>query len=128
VLIRQVQITHHAKGRFVRDADVADFAGALEFGQRFQRIQQGDDRGGVGPGVAQLAKAVGRALRPVYLVEVEIIGLQALQAGVQRLADIFTIQAWFGRMLLSLLRAGPLTLEAITSFSRLPRFASQLPT
>jgi hypothetical protein len=26
------------------------------------------------------------------LVEVEIIGLQALQAGVQRLADIFAIQ------------------------------------
>jgi hypothetical protein len=79
-----VQITHHAKGRFVRDADVADLPGALELGQRFQRIQQGDDRRGVGPGIAQLAKAVGWALRPVNLVEVEIIGLQALQAGVQR--------------------------------------------
>jgi hypothetical protein len=63
----------------------------------------------------------------VNLVEIEIIGLQALQAVVQRVADIFTIQRMVGRML-SLLRAGPLTLEAITSFSRLPRFASQLPT
>jgi hypothetical protein len=64
----------------------------------------------------------------VYLVQVEIIGLQPLQAGVQRLADIFAVQDVVGRMLLSLLRAGPLTFEASTSFSRLPRFASQLPT
>ena len=92
VLVRQMKIAHHAKRRFVRDPDIANLAGALEFGQRVQRIQQGDDRGGIGPGVAQLAETVGRALRPVYLIEVEIIGLQALQAVVQRLADVFTIQ------------------------------------
>jgi hypothetical protein len=123
-----VQIAHHAKGRFVRDADIADFTGALEFGQRFQRIQQGDDRRGIGPGIAQLAKAVGRALRPVNLIEIEIIGLQALQAGVQRLADIFAIQLVVGTNAAVVIARGPLTLEAITSFSRLPRFASQLPT
>lgn len=128
MLIRQVQITHHAEGGFVRHADVADLAGALELGQRLEGIQQGHRGGGVGPCVAQLAKAVGGALRPVYLIQVEIIGLQTLQAGVQRLADIFPVQTWFGRILLSLLRAGPLTFEASTSFSRLPRFASQLPT
>ena len=92
VLIRQVQITHHAEGGFIRYADVADLAGALELGQRLEGIQQGHRGGGVGPGVAELAKAVGGALRPVYLVQVEIIGLQTLQAGVQRLADIFPVQ------------------------------------
>ena len=39
VLIRQVQITHHAEGGFVRHADVADLPGALELGQRFESIQ-----------------------------------------------------------------------------------------
>ena len=52
VFIRQVKITHNAKGRFVGDADIADFTGPLEFGERFKRIQQGDNRRGVGPAIA----------------------------------------------------------------------------
>ena len=92
VLIRQMEIAHHAKRRFVGDANIANLTGALEFGQRVQRIQQGDDWRGIGPGVAQLAETVGRALRPVDLIEVEIIGLQTLQAVVQSIADVFAIQ------------------------------------
>ncbi len=46
----------------------------------------------------------------------------------QRFADILPIQRLIRRMPLSLLRDGPLTLEAIINFSRLPCFASQLPT
>ena len=68
VLIRQVQITHHAEGGFVRHADVADLPGALELGQRFEGIQQRHGGRGVGPGIAQLAKAVGWPLRPVNLI------------------------------------------------------------
>jgi len=92
VLIRQVQITHHAKRRFVRDADIADLARPLALGQRFQRVENSDAWRGFGPLVAQLAKAVSWALRPVNLVEIEIVGLQAFQAGVQRFTDIFAIQ------------------------------------
>ena len=92
VFIRKMKVTHDAKCCFVGNADIANFAGTLEFSQSIQRIQESDDRRGIGPGVAQFAETVGWALRPVYLIEIEIIGLQALQAVVKRLADIFTIQ------------------------------------
>ena len=87
-----MQIAHDAKSGFVRDADIANFPGALEFGEGFQRIEQGDHRRGVAPGIAQLAETVGLALWPMYLIEVEIIGLQTLQAVVQRVANVFAIQ------------------------------------
>ena len=92
VFIRQVQIAHYAKGRFVRDANVADFSRALALGQRFQRFQQRYGGGTLIPAVAELTKAVGWALRPVHLIQVEVVGLQALQAGVQCGADILTIE------------------------------------
>ena len=107
VLIRQVQITHHAEGGFVRHADVADLPGALELGQRFEGIQQGHGGRGISPGITQLAKAVGWALRPVYLVQVEVIGLQPLQAGVQRLADIFAVQDVIGPNAAVVIARGP---------------------
>ena len=92
VLLRQLQIAHHAPGRFVRHADIADFAGAHLLGQRFQRLQQRDGNRGLAVLIAQLAEIVSLALRPVQLIKIEVVGIQALQAGVQRVADIFAVQ------------------------------------
>ncbi|MNO08580.1 hypothetical protein D3C81_2313100 [compost metagenome] len=63
-----MQIAHHAERRFVRDANIADLTGALTLGQSFQGFEQGHHRRAVAPGIAQLAEAVGRALRPVNLI------------------------------------------------------------
>ena len=80
MFIRQMQIAHDAEGRFVRDANVANFARALELRQRVQRFEQRDNRSRIRPAVAQLAEAVGRALRPVNLIQIQIVGLQAFEA------------------------------------------------
>ncbi|XPE37109.1 hypothetical protein ACNKHS_16975 [Shigella flexneri] len=52
----------------------------------------------------------------------------ALEAGIQRGTDILAIEDLIGRIPAASLREGPLTLEAMTSFSQLPHFANQLPT
>ncbi|MNZ94649.1 hypothetical protein D3C78_1137630 [compost metagenome] len=88
----QLQVTHYTPWRFVRHPDIADFTGTHLFGQRFQRFQQGDGGLIVGVLIIELAEVVGRALRPVQLVEIEIIGVESFQAGVQRDTNIFAIQ------------------------------------
>ena len=114
-------------GRFVRDANVTDLARAHLFGQRFQRLQQRNSGGVITVLITELAKVVSLALRPVQLVEVEVIGIEAFQAGVQRFADVLAIQRRLGRISASLPRTGPATLLARMILSRLPRFCSQLP-
>ena len=41
--------------------------------------------------VAQLAEEIGAALRPVQLVEVDVVGLQALEAGVHGFGDVLAV-------------------------------------
>ncbi|CAH0314002.1 hypothetical protein SRABI70_04823 [Pseudomonas sp. Bi70] len=59
----------------------------------FQRFEDFLDRGGVAVLVlvAELAEEIGRALRPVQLVEVDPVGLQALEAGVQGGDDVLAV-------------------------------------
>ncbi|MNT09018.1 hypothetical protein D3C72_1437810 [compost metagenome] len=92
MLFSQLQVTHHAPRRFVRHPDITNFTGAHLLGQRFQRFQQGDGSLFVSVLVVELTEEVGRALRPMQLVEIEIIGVEAFQAGVQRGTDVFAIQ------------------------------------
>ena len=62
---------------------MADLAGFHLFAQRFQGfLQRGEVLFLVA--IAELAEEVGAALRPVQLVEVDPVGLQALEAIVQR--------------------------------------------
>jgi len=62
---------------------VADLAGLDLFTQHFQGfLQRGEVLFLVA--IAELAEEVGAALRPVQLVEVDPVGLQALEAVVQR--------------------------------------------
>ena len=92
VFIGQMQIAHYAKRRLVGNADVADLTRALAFRKRLQCFQQGDGRSTLVPGVAKLTEAVRRTLRPVHLIKIEIVGLQALEAGIQRSTDILAIE------------------------------------
>jgi len=92
VFLRQLQITHHAPRGFVRNADVADFTGTYLFIQCFQRFQQGHRRLFFGVLITQFAKEVGLTLRPVQLIQIQIICIQTLETGIQRGADIFAIQ------------------------------------
>ncbi|MCY1174636.1 hypothetical protein D9M73_148450 [compost metagenome] len=43
--------------------------------------------------VAELAEEVGAALRPVQLVQVDVVGLQALEAGVHGFGDVLAVVA-----------------------------------
>ena len=92
VFIGQMQIAHHAKRRLVGNANVADLTRPLALRERFQRFQQGNGRSTFVPGVAKLTEAVRRTLRPVHLIKIEIVGLQALEAGIQRGTDILAIE------------------------------------
>ncbi|MNP13392.1 hypothetical protein D3C76_1056710 [compost metagenome] len=69
---------------------MADLAGAYLFVQRFQGfLQRGEVLFAVL--VSQLAEEVGAALRPVQLVEVDPVGLQPLQAGVEGGDDVLAV-------------------------------------
>ena len=77
-----MQEAHGAPGRFIGQTDLADLAGAYQLIQRLQYLFQ---RGEVLllMAVAELAEVVGASLRPMQLVEIQIVGLQALEAGVE---------------------------------------------
>ena len=84
---------HGAPRRFVGQANVADLAGLHLFVQGFERFLQWGEVVFVLVLVAQLAEEVGAALRPVQLVEVDPVGLQALEAGVEGCADVLAVVA-----------------------------------
>ena len=86
------QVAHHAPGAFVRQADMADFAGLDQFGQRRQRLF---DRHAVMLRLVLVgadAETVGDAVGPVDLVEVDVVGLQPRQAGLDRREEVGAIQ------------------------------------
>ncbi|MNS70324.1 hypothetical protein D3C72_1036660 [compost metagenome] len=86
------QELRQAPRRFVGHAHVADLARAHEI---LQHRQGFFDRHGVlvfHPGVVQLAEGGGGAVRPVQLIQVQVIRLQALQAGVQRFGQVLAVQ------------------------------------
>ncbi|CFW18986.1 Uncharacterised protein [Bordetella pertussis] len=92
VLLGCLQETRHAPRGFVGQADMAHLARAHEILQHLKRLF---DRYGVGvvhPRVGQLAESIGGAIGPVQLVEVQVIGLQALEAGVQRLCQVLAVE------------------------------------
>ena len=84
---------HGAPRRFVGQADVADLAGLHLLIQRFEGFFQRGEVVFVLVLVAQLAEEVGTAFRPVQLVEVDPVGLQALEAGVQGFDDVLAVVA-----------------------------------
>ena len=59
---------------------MADFAGIHQFLERSHGVADGDAVFPVAMLVTQAAKVVGGALRPVQLIKVDDIGLQALEA------------------------------------------------
>ncbi|MNT35689.1 hypothetical protein D3C72_1717250 [compost metagenome] len=70
---------------------MTDLAGLHQFSERLQLFGDFGKRallvltGGVeAPGAAEM---IGAAIRPVNLVEVDVVGLQPLEAGIHRLAD-----------------------------------------
>ncbi len=80
-----------APGRLVGQPDGADLAGLHAVVQRLELLVHVGERPlavlakrVVAPGLAEVEMA---AVRPVDLVEIDIVGLQALQAGIDRLAD-----------------------------------------
>ena len=76
---------------FVGKADGADFTGLYQFAERFEFLGDFGDRAlGILTGRVKAPCAtemIGAAIRPVDLVEVDIVGLQTLEAGVDSLAD-----------------------------------------
>lgn len=87
-----MQVAHYAKCSFVRHADITNFSRALVLCQCVQRIQQRNRRRRIRPAITEFAEAVGWALLPVHLIEIEVISLQTLEAVMQRFADILPIQ------------------------------------
>jgi hypothetical protein len=70
---------------------VADLAGAHLLVEHFEGFFQRREHVVGLVLVAQLAEEVGAALRPVQLVQVDAVGLQALEAGIQRGDDVLAV-------------------------------------
>lgn len=87
-----MKVAHHTKRGFIRDADIADLTCALAFREGFQCFKQGNNGGALIPAIAEFTETVRWTLRPVNLIQVEIVSLQALQAGIQCGANVFAIQ------------------------------------
>ena len=78
-----MQMRHHAPRGFVGEAVAADFPRLHEFVQRGDGFGDGRQVGGVVEVVeAEGAEVVDAAFRPVQLVEVEVVGVQAGERGV----------------------------------------------
>src|SRR3569832_593821 len=91
-LLCECEKLHDAPRRFFGDADVADLARAHQLAQCVQGL--GDGHGVVVRVVliAEMAEEVGLAVGPVQLIEVDVIGLQAFQAGVEGEAEVVGIE------------------------------------
>lgn len=85
-----MQEGHGSPGRLVGQADVADLAGLDLLGECFEGLLQGREVF-VLVAIAQLAEVVGAAFGPVQLVDVDPVGLQALEAGVERSGDVVPV-------------------------------------
>ena len=87
-LIRELKHPHDAPGRFIGETDGANLPSIDQLFQSGKRLFQ---RGGVfllRVGVAEFAKKVGVTIRPVQLVQIDIVRLQALKAGVDSLVEM----------------------------------------
>ncbi len=84
-------------GCFIGQADVADLAGLDLLVQCFEGVFQGRQVGFDLVLVTQLTEEIGAALWPVQLVQVDVIGLQALEAGVHGFGDVLCDCAAGGR-------------------------------
>ena len=79
--VGQVEQAHQAPGGFVADAPVADLTGLDEVGHIMKQFQKVVFPLVVADGVdAALAEEIGFAGGPVELVEVDVVGLEAVQA------------------------------------------------
>ena len=77
------QVCHHAPGGFVGKSIGADFSGLDEFVQRGDGFCQWGEVGRVIQRAhAEAAEVIDAPLRPVQLVEVEVVGVQAGERGV----------------------------------------------
>lgn len=92
LLLGNGKIFLDAPGRFVRKADSADLAGLYQFAHRLQDLGDIGNRlfailveGVIAPVLAEMEMA---AVWPVDLIEVDVIGLQPLQAGINSCIDI----------------------------------------
>ncbi|MNS93198.1 hypothetical protein D3C72_1273560 [compost metagenome] len=81
-----------APRRLVGHADVADLAGAHEILQHGQRFLDRDGVLVLDPGIVQLTEGSRGAVRPMELVQIQVVRLQAFQAGVQRLGQVLAVQ------------------------------------
>jgi hypothetical protein len=84
----EFQKAHHAPGRFIGQADVADLARLNEIIQGGEGFQQRRRLRALGMRVAQPAEEIGVPVGPMQLVEVDVIGLQTFEAGVQGGRDL----------------------------------------
>nr|GFD01496.1 hypothetical protein [Tanacetum cinerariifolium] len=75
----------------VEQPDVTDLARLDLFVQHLKHFQQRRERR-VAVGVAQLAEEVGAAFRPMQLIQVQVVGLQAFQAGVDGGNDMVAVE------------------------------------
>src|SRR5690606_33005342 len=83
----------HAPGSLVGYADVADLAGLDLLGEYREGLLDRHALLALAPGVVALTEEVGAAIRPVQLVDVQVVGLQSIQAAVERLDDVLRIMA-----------------------------------
>src|SRR5690606_14403138 len=89
----QMQEAAGTPGGFVGQADMADLAGAHQVVQYLQGILYGSDLLLGVVLVTELAEEVGVPVRPVQLIEVDMFGLQSLQAALQRGGDVLAGEA-----------------------------------
>ena len=73
----QAEAVHDAPGGFVGDPHLANLARPHQVGQHPQGVFQGNAVVFLRPGIAQLAEKVGLPVRPVQLVIINVIRLQA---------------------------------------------------
>jgi hypothetical protein len=88
-----LQVVVEAPRRLVGHTDVAHLAGADEIAQHLQRVLERSEVRLVGVLVAQMAKEVGGTAGPVHLIEVHVVGLQPLEAAVDRLHEVPAVES-----------------------------------
>ncbi|EDT42158.1 hypothetical protein BamMEX5DRAFT_2028 [Burkholderia ambifaria MEX-5] len=91
-LLGRAQELRDAPRRFVRHADRADLAGLHEFREHTQRFLDRHRIRIVDPRIRRAAECRRAAIGPVQLVQVDIVGLQALEAAVERLGQVLAIE------------------------------------
>ncbi|CSC59165.1 Uncharacterised protein [Vibrio cholerae] len=72
----KTQVAHHSPRRFIRNSDITHFTHAHQIIERFQCFNQRYFFLLVWIRVVELTESIGLALRPVKLIQVDIIRLQ----------------------------------------------------